>query len=181
MDRKLTALKEKINDKFPEDKKIKLVVILGIIGMVLIGLSQIISTDNEKLTEDIVPLSLETDNYKKSIENELEIILRSIEGVGEVEVMLTIEGTTEYIYAEEYQIENEKSADTNSDSYQNKYVMVDKGNTNEPLIKKVIKPKINGVVVVCEGGGNVLISEKVYKAVSTVLNISSNRVCVVKG
>ena len=40
------------------------------------------------------------DEYKQQIMYELKDILEKIDGVGECEVMLSVEGTAEYIYAE---------------------------------------------------------------------------------
>ena len=46
------------------------------------------------------------------------------------------------------------------------------------LVKKIIRPKISGVVVVCGGGGDITLKERVIKAVSAALDISYARICV---
>ena len=116
-------------------------------------------------------MSVNTNEYQKEIEEQLVNILQEINGVGRVKVMVTIEGSTEYVYAEEYNTKNDNTEDKTSQSYQNKYVIVDNGNTKEALVKKVLKPKVSGVIVVCEGGTSPIISEKIYQAVSAVLDI----------
>ena len=56
--------------------------------------------------------------------------------------------------------------------------MTEDNGKKEALVKKTLEPKISGAVVVCEGGDNIQISEKVIRAVSTALGISSSKVCV---
>ncbi len=177
---KVEEIKECINKKFPKQKKITLIVVVGILGILLIFLSELFDSGT-KAKSSGKSISLNTDTYKQEIESELTGILSNISGVGKVKVMVTIEGTTENIYAEEYDTQKDQQDGKNSESCHNKYVVIDNGNEKEALLKKVIKPKINGVIVVCEGGDNLVVSEKIYKAVSTVLAISSTRVCVVKG
>lgn len=165
------------------EKKLKLIVIIGFVGIGMIFLSDILfSKENDGYSEtaaDVV--SLDTQDYKKQIEHELTEILNKIDGVGKVSVMLTIEGTTEYVYAEEILQSTDVNSNGTSTKYQSEVVIVSSGGGKEALVKKIIKPQINGVIVVCEGGENARVCEKVIKAVSSVLNISTSRICVAKG
>jgi stage III sporulation protein AG len=89
-----------------------------------------------------------------------------------------VEGTTEYVYAEnltKYIDENETSS---SEKYENEIVMVEKEGEKQALVKKIIKPQINGVAVVCEGGGDIKINERIIKTVATALGISSSKIIV---
>ncbi len=54
----------------------------------------------------------------------------------------------------------------------NEIVITDNDGKKEALVRKIIKPQICGVVIVCEGGGDIKVNERVLKAVSTVLGIS---------
>jgi len=180
MNERIEQIKENINKRFPKEKKITLFVVIGLIGILLIFLSELFESEPKDKSYEL-PLSLKTTEYKKEIENELTEILSQIQGVGNVKVMITIEGTSEYVFAQEINTQQDKQSDSSSESFQNKYVIIDNGSKKEALVEKVLKPKINGVIVVCEGGDSLVVKEKVYKAVSTVLAISSTRVCVVRG
>lgn len=179
MNERIEQIKENVNKWFPKEKKITLFVIIGLIGILLIFLSEMFASGSKPKSANL-PLSLETTAYKKEIESELTEILSQIQGVGKVKVMVTIEGTTEYVFAQEIDTQQDTQSDKNSESFQNKYVIIDNGSEKEALVKKVLKPKINGVIVVCEGGDNLVVKEKIYNAVSTVLAISSTRVCVAR-
>ena len=161
--------------------KIKLAVLLGAAGLFLILLSELIPDWNEPEDSTVEAVSNDTDEteaFRLSTEHQLRDLLESIEGVGSCEVMLTVEGTTEYVYAENISRYTDSSPDRQSDKCDNDIVIVEHGGDKQALIKKVIHPRISGVVVVCDGGGDIKVNERVLKAVSTALNISSSRVCV---
>jgi len=181
MNKKINKIAIDLNEKFVGKNKLKIIVIIGIAGIILIFLSDLFSTSSQKNVKPSQELSVDTKAYKAEIENGLVNILREIQGVGNVKVMLTIEGSTEYVFAEEINSKKEDSTDNHSEDYQNKYVIVDNGGTKEALVKKILKPKINGVIIVCEGGSSPVVCEKVYKAVSAVLDIPISNICVVTG
>jgi len=52
--------------------------------------------------------------------------------------------------------------------------------TQQPIAVTEVQPIVKGVVVVCDGGDNPLIQQKVIQAVTTALDITSTRVCVIQ-
>jgi len=56
--------------------------------------------------------------------------------------------------------------------------MVSKSNDGSLVLLKEVKPNVKGVIVVAEGANDLIIMEKLYEAVKTVLGISGNRVQV---
>ena len=114
----------------------------------------------------------------RKIEAELKMLLEQIDGVGSCEVMVSVEGTTEYVYAENISRYTDEADDRKSDKLDEDIVIIENGSDKQALVRRVIRPQISGVVVVCEGGGDIRVNERVLKAVSTALNISSGRVCV---
>lgn len=48
------------------------------------------------------------------------------------------------------------------------------------LLVTELQPTVKGVVIVCEGGDQPLVQQRVTDAVTIALNISSKRVCVTK-
>lgn len=184
---KISSLYNKVSEFIKnvakDERKFKIIIIAGFLGILLIFISDIFSDKDEKgySEQKADMVSLDTQDYKKQIEYELESILSKIQGVGKVSVMVTIEGTTEYIYAQEISQSNDYDDGSTSTRYQSEIVVIDNQNSKEALVSKIIKPKINGVIIVCEGGDNTRICEKVITAVSSVLNLSTNRICVAKG
>lgn len=89
--------------------------------------------------------------YSTEIESDLQKILSSISGCGETRVLLTMENSVEYVY-------------------------LDDSTTKT----KEIQPVIRGVLVVCEGGDDPVVTQTVTQAVTRALDISSAKVCVTK-
>ena len=65
------------------------------------------------------------------------------------------------------------------DNNESKIVILEQNGTSKALIETKIEPQIKGVVVVCEGGDSAVVKERIVEAVTTVLGIKSNQVCVV--
>ncbi|SEK25687.1 stage III sporulation protein AG [Ruminococcus albus] len=159
--------------------RLKIAVVLGAAGMLMIMLSEFIPDNKDKPEKGVAQTKTsDSNNFRKRTENELKELLEQIEGVGECEVMISLESSTEYVYAENISRFTEDNTDRRSEKLDEDIVITENGGTRQPLIRKVIDPQIGGVVIVCEGGGNISINERVQKAVSTALNISSTRVCV---
>ena len=156
--------------------KTKIVIAVGLAGILLIFVSEMFPAKNTAESKSIPTESVatdDTDSYKKQIEKELKDVLSQVRGVGECEVMVTVEGTTEYVTKS-----TDNNGDRTSDRYENEIVITDNDGKKEALVRKIIKPQICGVVIVCEGGGDIKVNERVLKAVSTVLGISSSKICV---
>ncbi|MEG1862321.1 MAG: hypothetical protein RR198_01815, partial [Oscillospiraceae bacterium] len=77
------------------------------------------------------------------------------------------------------------SADTSTQqstrsTYENEVVMVTDGSKKSALIEKTVPPTVQGVIVVCQGAGDIGVISDVTNAVAVALDIPSNRICVIK-
>ncbi len=160
--------------------KTRIIVIVGICGMMLILFSELLpGSDKEESTVTAEKSYTEsTDDYKLELENELKSILSQIKGVGEIDVMITLDGTEEYVYAEELDTDTTHDSSKTSDKYKNKIVMNENGGSKNALVKKTMKPKVSGVIIVCGGGGDLNLKERIIKAAGAVLDLSSDKICV---
>ena len=120
---KTAQILNEIKKLLSAQNKTKIIVIAGLLGIGLIMLSEFLPDNNTdqniKDTSDSV-ISDNTDTYKQEIESELKNIIGKINGVGDLEVMVTIEGTTEYVYAEELDTDNDKDGEKTSEKYTGK-------------------------------------------------------------
>lgn len=138
-----------ISKLFENEKITKVIIILGIIGIALIFLSTFTGFDTSKQKDSDTIFSVDT--YSQNLETELTDIITKIKGVGNADVMLTIENSVECVYLD-----------------------------NKDTKTKQIEPIIRGVVVVCDGGDDQIVVQRVIDAVTKALNISSSKVCVAK-
>ena len=171
-------------NKFKTDNgRIKAAVIIGAAGMLMIMLSELIPENNDESQDKDITIikSDENDDFRKQTERELKKLLEQIDGVGKCVVMISLESSTEYIYAENISRSSDVNADRRNEKTDEEIVITECNGERKPLVRKSIDPQIGGVVIVCEGGGDISINERVQKTVSTALNISSTRVCVEAG
>lgn len=155
-----------IKEFLSSNNKIKIYLILATIAILLLMFIRTDSEENKSSSEGSINFEYES-KYEQDITKELVNIISQIKGVGKVSVMLTIESTPVYVYSEDVQ--------KTIDSKKTETVILP---NKEALIKRIDTPKVSGVLVVCTGGDNPSVREKVINAVSTVLNISSSKVYV---
>lgn len=165
---------KKVYEKIKSDKKILLIVLLGLSGCFLLGVSQMFSSsDSSSLSSsaDIQWLELE-----EKTAGRLEELLKEVDGVGKVEVFVSLESLTESVYAvnRDYS-QNEDKSDGNEE-----YVIVEEDGEDKGLVIKTLMPVYRGVAVSCEGGGSSVVKNEVTKLVTAALGINANRVYVTK-
>jgi stage III sporulation protein AG len=179
---------------FSKDRKLKLMVLLGIVGMLLILFSQSLGGGSETATPESGGNSTGTlytaEEYIAKSEEKLCALITQIEGVGRAEVMVTLENNGEYVYAQEEKRNLDKNVEpggeegdkiTSKENIQSSYILVESGyGSKEPLIRTQLEPKIQGVVIICEGADNIRVEQSLINVATTTLGISSARVCVEK-
>ncbi len=177
---------------FSSDIKLKVIVILGLSGMSLILLSQFIGNkDSPKKSTDVSTAQFTSANYADELESRLTSLISGMDGVGVAKVMITLENEGETVYAQEEtrNVDKQQEAgNTNEvgklyqkENVEQKYIIVEgKNGQREALVKTRLGPRIQGVVVLCEGAGKPKIDQSITHVVTTALNITTTRVCVVK-
>lgn len=133
-------------------------------------------------SEDEFDLNAYISDYEKRMED----MLSQIAGAGKCKVTLTISEGPENIYASESKTSvdkknnSEAKEDEKKDSEDKVIIMRDKSGGEKALIQKTLVPKITGAVIICDGADDINISENIINAVSVMLDIKSNKVCVIK-
>ncbi len=154
------------------------IVILGCVGLLLILISSFLpGEDKETETAGIADaagqLSL-GEQYRRETEKRLEELLKKVEGAGDVEVCITVGTGQRYVYASEGKV----SSSENKREEEEKYVIVGGGSDRSPLIEMVETPEITGAVILCQGGGNPAVAERMYKAAAAALGIPTINIFV---
>lgn len=167
----MQELIEKLKELSKKPLFLKCAIAAGAVMIVIIAFSDFSGDEKKRSDEDVEVMTFTSSEiYAKETETRLKELLTDIEGVGRANVMLTITSTEEYVYAETV-----KSGDARTE---NGYVIIDNGSRKEALVKRVNNPAISGVVIVCEGGDDPRVCERIYNAASTALNIPTNKIYV---
>lgn len=173
------------------NKNIQNLIIIGLIGIALIlAGSFFFDTSEEKLKIQNTETTTSKSNaisYESEMKYDLEKILSSIEGVGSVEIMLTIEneGESEIAYSNTHSesVTQEKDTQggeriTDQKDLSDTPVMSNAEGGNKPFVVEEKKPKIRGVMVVAEGADNPDIKYQLNQAVQTALDLPSHKVVI---
>lgn len=164
---------QKILEKIKRDKRIAVIVCIGLVGIILLTLSELMPQKSDakqnKKSENVTDIR---DSYEENIEKRLTSIVSSIDGAGRTEVMVTLASGDENVYAVK-----EKSSDG---SKEREYIVIDSDKNESGLLLKVIEPEIRGVAIVCEGADSAKIRQEIISSVSAVLGISTNRISIAK-
>lgn len=158
----------------------KIILVLGFAGIALIFFSEFVSCEGsaQKTAAGEVPAYLP--ELESKLEDRVCLLVEGIDGAGKAEVLITFSGGYEYEYLSDTEMKQEENAESVLKSETQTYIIVDGSAGDSALVRKILVPEINGAAVICEGGGNPLVAEKVIRAVSTALGISSSKVFVAK-
>ncbi|MPW25142.1 stage III sporulation protein AG [Alkalibaculum sp. M08DMB] len=126
-------------------------------------------------------------DYQKTLQGDLKYILGQIDGVGQVDVMITFYSVGQKEIA--YNTKESNSITSENDSQGGERVteqinkdqnaiMVNKDGANEPLVITENYPEIKGVIVVAEGVWDPNIKYKIMKGVENALDLPSFKVMV---
>lgn len=188
MDNIVTKAKELLT----HEKYKKIIIIAGLLGIALIFISSFWgkgNDDNQAAKPQNVTVTSEVTSYKNEVEQSLTNIISSIEGAGQTKILVTVDSSAELVYATDEKnslnTNNEtKDGSPQSDSntqIENSYITVKLADgTQQTVLLKEIQPKVRGVLVVCSGGDDKVIHQRVLEAVTKALDISSAKVCVTK-
>ena len=117
------------------------------------------STESESLQE-----------YRSRMEKELVGLLEQVQGVGNVEVMLTVSASNEKITLK----------DNTSEEKEETVLVEDSDRNSSPYVVQEKEPELEGVVVVCDGGGDATVKREITEAVSALFQIESHKIKVMK-
>lgn len=160
----------RLKDLAQKENRTRLAVLLGAAAMLLILLSELFTPSEKTAAASAAPAD---DNvYRQQLEQQLSDLIAQVEGAGKTTVMITLESGEETIYALDTLSGQTQEQQTQE---QQTHVLLDDGTA---LAQTVCTPRVCGVAVVCEGGGDVRVAARITELVGALLDVPSNRICV---
>lgn len=115
------------------------------------------------------------------LQTQLEDILSTISGVGQVRVMLTVDSDGERQLAQDTQLSYSGDTAAPEDySRKSETVLLDGSGGDETVVVRRTWPTYRGALVVCQGGGSAEVRLAVTGAVAALTGLPTDRVTVAK-
>lgn len=167
-------------------KNPKILIVTGIVGIVLIFISSFFTTDTADENSGVCSVSYNAEEYRIELQNNVKSIVTGITGDKSPTVVITLESGIRYSYASAAETDTSSSTgsttDQSSESKKQSYITVKNSDGGEQaLIITEIMPEVRGVAIICSGGDNSAVAEKIENAVTSALNITSKRVYISGG
>ena len=176
-----------------EKKKWKgrdLMIVIMVIGALFAVLALPTEKEEKKDTQnDTEALAEETFSpkaYEEELELRLEEILSRMEGVGRVEVMITLKASAKEVVEKDMftqQSINNNDMEIQTDSSVTKeettiYSDTDAGNV--PYVVQEIYPEVEGVLVVAQGGDDSYVNLAITDAIQALFGVDVHKIKIVK-
>ena len=184
------------------DKSQWLIVLL--VGVLLLVIAIPMDQKDEKNTETTTQTEAASDSkkeentettdqsdreeYRKSLEKELAQMLAGAEGVGRVQVMITLKDDGEYVVEKDRtdtstleEEQDKEGGSRNTSQLESQETTVYSGSeSNTPFISQELKPKVEGVFILAEGADNAIVKQNISEAVLALFNVEAHKIKIVK-
>lgn len=158
-------------------KKYRYAALMAALGALLL----LLPSGGEKSAPRSAPTAAESFD-RLALQGEMERILSSLDGVGRLSLMLTVDGGGEYVLAQdEADSIRQSGAESAERTRKTETVVLGSGGSAEIVVTQSVYPRFIGALVVCEGGGSAAVRLRITQAVGALTGLSSDRITVVQG
>lgn len=158
--------------------KYKFVLLVAAIGVVLMLWP---SGTKQEASGEIATSNSDGRDELRELESSMEEILGKMQGVGRVDVMLTLHSSSELVLASDTILrysgnpQNPNNYDRSSET-----VTVSGGNGSDVVVTQERSPQYRGALIVCDGGDSDSVRLRVVEAVSALTGLGADRIAVVR-
>lgn len=144
------------------------------------------SAANREVKEVVVG---EKQDYVEQLEQKLADLLSSVENVGRVRVMITVDGTVKKNVLQDGSRESEQTTEADSaggtrnsvsESWEGTTVFYDTEGENTPYVLSEVYPEVTGVVVIAEGSGSGTVDLDILNAVQVLFDVPAHKIRIMK-
>ncbi len=168
----------------------KYAVVLGVVGIVLIFLSDFFDSTNIEKNKSYENSMITDEAYCDELEKDAQELIKSITGDKSVKVIITLDSGAEYLYATDKNVNTDSKENISgnevlnneiSDKTEESYIIINTGDGEQPLLLSALSPKVRGAAVVCDSGNIPQIAEIIKDSLCTLLDVSEGKISVAGG
>ena len=183
----------KSGEKLPKKNRLVILLLTGILLLVIVvPLPEETEEDSTAAVEAGAGNGTGTDaqDYEGYLEERTAEALRQVEGVGEVEVMITLSSTGQKVVEKDQQNSSQTTEEADSsggtrtteDSSSDRTSVYEQGSdgTQTPYVTKELSPEVEGVVVIADGGDNAVVAQDITEAVQALFGVEAHKIKIMK-
>jgi len=128
-----------------------------------------------------------TEEYAVYLEEKLKKMLEAVQGLGEVEVMVTLESSEEKIVEKDMTAERSNTEEQDAaggarmvNTSNTEYRTIYRDTGGDPFVVKTITPKVEGVLVVAEGAGKGNMAGEITQIIQALFGVEAHRIKVLE-
>lgn len=146
--------------------------------------------EEQKIASETTVENTELNAYIENLENKLKAVLSNVDGIGEVEVMITAKSSKEKVTLKDtpYSRKDTTETDSTGGTRENVEISSEESSVMEkaedgsesPYITKEVQPEIEGVVVIAQGADQKKVETEINEAVVALFDVPSHKIKVMK-
>lgn len=128
--------------------------------------------------------------YQDAVEKRTEALLSQVDGAGKVSVMITLKSGNRKVVEKDRTESRQNASDINGDSASGTteestsetvsvYSQYEDG-SSEPYVSAELYPEVEGVAVICSGGGNPVVQQDLTEAVQALFGVEAHKIKIMK-
>lgn len=151
---------------------------------------QAAGTEEHSLVSWDISSSFSSRSYEERLEKRIRELLRSVEGVGQVDVMVVLKSTGQKVLRVDRSGSSTVTKETDSaggsreitesQSEESTVLPQSGGGSNGPVVEKELCPEISGIVVSADGGGSPEVCSEISQAMEALLGLPAHKIKVLK-
>ncbi|MFT4107957.1 MAG: stage III sporulation protein AG [Lacrimispora sp.] len=127
--------------------------------------------------------------YEEQLEDRVKKILKTVEGVGQAEVMIVLKSSEEKVLrvdknsSDSSTDEKDSAGGTRkitSSEQQESTILIGSGENTAPIVEKEIRPEVEGIVISAQGGGSPTVKAEISSAMEALFNLPPHKIKVLK-
>lgn len=129
------------------------------------------------------------DSYEAELERRVREILKTVDGVGEVDVMIIVKSSPEKVLhvdrSSSYSLTEETDSNggtrrLESEEQEGSTVLTTGDNKSAPIIEKEVKPELSGIIISATGGGSPAVRAEISAAMEALFDLPAHKIRVLK-
>ena len=195
-----SILKSENRKKIKKPKKDQLLILL-LFGVLLLVIAIPTEPRKEKKSQAEEALDGEAalkgtdqafseNSYERKQEERLKEVLQKVEGVGRVEVMITLRSSLEKVVEKDAPSRSQRVEETDAqggnratqENEREETTVYEEGEDGKrtPYVVQELEPTVEGVIVIAEGGGNAAVKQNILEAVEALFPVETHKIKIMK-